>query len=363
MKILHITHHFHPCIGGIESAVEGLCRGLIERGHQSDVACLDTCSRGGKKLPAFEEYKKIKIFRLPYLDLKIYKIAPGILNLVKDYDIVHVHGVNFFSDFLGVAKPLHKKPLVLNTHGGFFHTKQIMWLKRLYLLWNVLPLRFFEKVIADSRSDETIFSKISSNIEHIPNGIPSDVFQVSRSPKPYTLLYVGRISKNKRIDLLIETLTELLMVYPEIKLKVVGEDWEGMRKELETLVEENGVGESVEFLGKVSREELLDNLSQAAFFVSASGYEGFGISVLEAMAAGCPCIVSDIPAFREFIEDGKNGFIVDFSNPKGAAERILSLFEAELSEVASAGKKTSSGYGWEGIVVKVEDIYKNILQK
>jgi alpha-1,3-mannosyltransferase len=349
-------------VGGIEKVVEGLSTALIERGHQSDVACLDTCAYTKDKLPAFDEYEGIKVHRFSYLNLRFYKMAPGVIRLLKDYDLVHVHGMGFFSDFLGLAKPFHKKPLVLNTHGGFFHTRKIMWLKKLYLIWNIIPLRFFEKVIADSRSDEVIYSKISPDIEHIPNGIPNDVFQVKRNPGPYTLLYVGRISKNKRVDCLIETLAELKDTCPEIKLKIVGEDWEGIQKNLEALSKSKGVERNIEFLGKVEREELLENLSTATFMVSASDYEGFGVSVLEAMAAGCPTVVNDIPAFREFVEDGKNGFLVDFASPKSAASQIQGLFETDLDSIVAAGKKTADKYSWNEIIGVIENLYTEILR-
>ena len=362
MKVLQVCNHFHPCIGGIEKAVEGLSTALIKRGHQSDVVCLNTCAYTKERLPALDEYEGIKIHRFPYLNLKFYKPSPGIFGLIKDYDIIHVHGIGFFSDFLGLTKPLHKKPLVLNTHGGFFHTKRILWLKKLYLLWNAIPLRFFEKVIADSRSDEVIYSKISPNIEQIPNGIPSDVFQVERNPEPYSLLYVGRLPRNKRIDRLIETLAELKNVYPEIKLRIVGEDWEGIQEELEILGERRGVRGNLEFLGKVDRKELLENLSKAAFFVSASEYEGFGISILEAMAAGCVVVVNDIPAFREFVKDGENGFIVDFSDYGAVAQTLAKSINQDFGEMWKKGQETAAEYDWKVIVGKIEKVYNSAFE-
>jgi alpha-1,3-mannosyltransferase len=236
-------------------------------------------------------------------------------------------------------------------------------MKRLYFIWNRLSLKAFEKVVADSRSDAAIFSAICPGIERIPNGILFDEFQVERRPEPWTLLYIGRVSRNKRIDCLIETTALLKKSLPEVKLKIVGEDWEGIRKELEVLAEKMGVRENVEFLGKADRGELLEHLSKATFFVSASQYEGFGISVIEAMAAGCVPIVNDITAFREFIEDGKNGFIVDFFNPQSAAIRIQRLFETDLSNVVRASKKTALRYSWDEVIVKIEEIYKDILQR
>lgn len=362
MKILQICNHFYPCIGGIEGVVEDLCKNLIELGHQSDVACLNTCAYTGERLPALEEYEGIKIHRLPYLNLKFYKPSPGVFKLFKDYDLIHVHGIGFFSDFLAMTKFVHKKPLVLNTHGGFFHTKKLAWIKKLYFTWNRLSLGAFEKVIADSRSDEATFSAICPDLEHIPNGISVVEFQAERKPTPNTLLYVGRVSGNKRIDLLIETVAILKQSQPDMKLNIVGEDWEGIQKDLEELTEEKGLGKNIEFLGKIERSEVVEHLSKAAFFVSASGYEGFGISVLEAMASGCPVVLNDIPAFREFVNHGENGFLVDFADYESAAGLLLDLMEKDASEISKEASKTVDQYDWKNVVKKIEDVYAGAIE-
>ncbi|MBU2560309.1 glycosyltransferase family 4 protein [archaeon] len=363
MKILQICNHFYPCVGGIESVVEDLCKNLIELGHQSDVACLNTCAYTKERLPALEEYQKIKIHRLLYFNLKFYKPSFGVFKLLKEYDLIHVHGIGFFSDFVAITKPIHKKPMVLNTHGGVFHTKKLRLLKKLYFIWNRFSLGAFEKVIADSRSDEATFSRICSGIEHIPNGISVDEFQVKRRPEPFTLLYIGRISRNKRIDLLIETVAVLKKSQPGVKLNVVGEDWEGIQKELEELALKKGLGKNIEFLGKIDRREVVEHISKAAFFVSASQYEGFGISVLEAMSAGCPVVLNDIPAFREFVNHGENGFLVDFSDCESTAALLFDLMEKDVSGISKEAVQTAARYDWKNVVEKIERVYEEAIKE
>lgn len=362
MKVLQVTNHFSPCVGGVERVVEGLCKSLMEKGHVSDVACLDTCAYSDKKLPSSEEYEGARVFRLPYTDLKFYKLAPGVLRLLRDYDVIHVHGMGFFSDYLAITRHFHKKPLILNTHGGFFHTEERKWIKKIYSLWNRLSLRAFDRIIADSGSDETAFSAISSNIEHIPNGIILDEFRVERRPGPCTLLYVGRVSRNKRIDCLIETAALVKKTVPEVRLEIVGEDWKGARKELEALAEKRGVKKNIEFFGKIDKSELLERLSRATFFVSASEYEGFGISAIESMAAGCPVVLNDIPAFREFVSHGRNGFLVDFSDYVSAAALLTDLAGKDLSEISREAVATAARYDWKTVVGKIESVYNKALE-
>ena len=147
-----------------------------------------------------------------------------------------------------------------------------------------------------------------------------------------------------------------------MKLKIVGDDWEGIQEELEVLAEGRGVGKNVEFLGKIDRRELVEHFSKTEFFVSASEYEGFGISSVEAMAAGCNVVLNDIPAFREFVNHGKNGFLSDFADYESTAALLLDLMEKDTSKVSKEAVKTAAQYDWKTVVKKIEDVYSETLK-
>jgi alpha-1,3-mannosyltransferase len=178
-----------------------------------------------------------------------------------------------------------------------------------------------------------------------------------------SLLFVGRLSKNKRVDNLIKMIYFLKKEIPDVKLYVVGEDWEDMLKDLKKMVEELELRENVFFVGKVKdRRKLLDYYARSQIFVSASHYEGFGISVLEAMAAGCVVMVNKIPAFREFVKDGNNGFILDFSRPDETGKKILEIMKTDLAGISKRATKTAQKYGWENIIHKMEKNYEDCLE-
>ena len=84
MKILMVTHHFFPCVGGMEKIVLDLSQRLIQRRHQCDVVCLNKCAKSNKVLSSEAEFKGIKIYRIPFTDFGIYKIAPKVLDFVKN---------------------------------------------------------------------------------------------------------------------------------------------------------------------------------------------------------------------------------------------------------------------------------------
>jgi alpha-1,3-mannosyltransferase len=358
MKILHVSYNFYPVTGGVERNIEDICRGLAELGHQSDVCCVRVPGTSAEEI-----HNGIRIRRVKAINAKFYKIAPGALRAAVGYDIVHVHGLGFFSDFLGLSKKLHGKRLVLSTHGGIFHTDRLSFLKKLYFnLWSRLVLRFYDAVVAVSYSDKELFSSISRNVATITNSIDyAGLSKIMRRPENNLLVFVGRLSSNKRIDNLIRTVAEAKRLGTELKLVVIGEDWDGLMPQWKDLSRRLGVGSSIIFTGRISREAILRYLGRARAFVSASEYEGFGISVLEAMGAGVPVIVNDIDAFKTFVVDGKNGFITDFSDPGASAARIISIIKKrDLIRISANAKTTAKGYDYMKIARRIEKLYQAI---
>lgn len=365
MKILHVSTHFYPCIGGIEKYIFGLCRELNRLGHQSDVVCLNTCAYSRKNLPSYSEHKKIKIYRISYLPFKYYPISSYFLHLIKQYDIIHIHKLGFFTDFLVMTKliGLHKKPLVLSTHGGIFHTKKLYLLKKLYFnFWCRFILKRISKTIADSKNDFKLFSKINPRTKLIENRIDYQSFsKIKKKPKGNTFIYIGRISKNKRIDNLIKTLYFVKQKTPDFKLFIIGEDWEGLKGDMKDMVKKMKLEKNIFFTGGVTDQKLRKYIARAKFFVSASEYEGFGFSVLEAMSSGTIPILNDIDSFRNFVKDKNNGFLVDYSKSKEVAELILSLINKDLSEISRNAKKKAKEYNWKETIKKIEKIYRELL--
>jgi alpha-1,3-mannosyltransferase len=120
-------------------------------------------------------------------------------------------------------------------------------------------------------------------------------------------------------------------------LDIVGEDWEGLRGGLESLRAEKGMQAVVTLHGGVSEKELRQAYARAQYFVSASSYEGFGISTIEGMAAGCIPIVNRIPTFQSFVGEenagGTRGLLVDYGSPREAAEQIIAFIGSKPAQL------------------------------
>ena len=354
MKILHLSHHYKPCLGGVEKVVEELCSNLKKHGQNCSVFCLNRCHNEKKMLAVKESFKEAEVERLEFANLKYYKFAPFRLNRLKEFDLVHVHGLGFFADFLAITKFLHRKPLVLSTHGGIFHTKNGSLLKKAYFgLWGRVLTRFFDKIIAVSQHDAELFSKIASTkkISVIENGINFEKFSsVKGAQDSKTLLYFGRLSKNKGLTELIEAFALVCEKNPGTKLIIAGQDFDRLLPSLKKKVKGLGIEGKVLFKGEVTDKQLLNLMGQAGTFVSASQYEGFGITTIEAMAAGLVPVLNAIDSFKKFVKPGQNGFIADFSNKGEAAKQIelaLKLGAVERKRLVGNAKKFAAGFDWE----------------
>jgi alpha-1,3-mannosyltransferase len=367
VRIAQVVNHFYPCRGGKESVVKELSQRLKQRGHEVDVVCLNRCADSGSMLAREGNWNGVKIKRVGFLDLHFLKIGFPSVGALRKADVVHAHDLCFLTDFLALTKFLYRKPLVLSTHGGIFHTVSLSVLKKIYFnVWLRLVGGAFDRVIAVSKNDFELFSKIfpAEKMALVENAVDVErLGKIKGNAAANSFLFVGRLSRNKRVDLLLEAFSLLLKKKKGARLTVVGRDFDGILPELKAKAKELGVEDAVRFEGSVSEEKLLQLFSQNAFFVSASNYEGFGISAIEAMAAGLVPVLNSIPSFMDFVDGGKNGFVVDFSKTEEAAGVLTgacSLGKKRLGELSRSARRSVQKFSWEKKADEFEKLYREL---
>lgn len=187
--------------------------------------------------------------------------------------------------------------------------------------------------ISESVKKEIIQKKINQNkIEVIYNSIDLNKFNKCRQLKDDRLkdkdeFIVGNIARlvpeKKGQDVLIKAIGILKNKYPNIKCLLVGGEV-GEKKvnleKLKNLAISNGVADNIHFLGKI--QDVTPILAKLDVFVLPSIYEGFGISLIEAMAAGLPCIASNIDGPQEIIQKYGGGILFESGNHEDLAEKI-----------------------------------------
>lgn len=139
------------------------------------------------------------------------------------------------------------------------------------------------------------------------------------------LLFIGQLTPRKGYDLVVRALPRVLEAFPAVRLQVVSGLNPVDRGTMERMAADLGVGAHVEFLGRVEDATLVNLFRAAVLYVTPTRYEGFGLTLLEAMAAGCPVIASDIPVVDEIIHHGENGWLVPYDDPTALALGIIRL--------------------------------------
>ena len=367
MKILQVTRQFLPSIGGIEIVVDGLSSALRNAGHYVEIVTLQKIFATNESAPAHSVVNGLTVTRMKHWGPKRYPVAPQVLHHLRNCDLVHIHGVDFFVDFLSWTKILHKRPIVLSTHGGIFHTNWFSSFKSAYFRTVTRQsLKKIAAVLCVSPQDYHLFSSIvpKEKLRLMPNGVAVGPYKdLKKEITPGLIVGIGRVAKNKGIDRLIHAAAKLKITHPDSRLVWIGPDQEGRTSELRQLAADLCVSDRVEFAGRVEHNQLQGWLQKAQAFVCSSSYEGYGLSTVEAMSSGTVPVVTKVGIHPQIIEQRKSGFLVD-GHPESIAQGlrfVLDLDESSLHAMGENARRASASCSWESVVQGYIDIYQSVL--
>jgi phosphatidylinositol alpha-1,6-mannosyltransferase len=193
------------------------------------------------------------------------------------------------------------------------------------------------------------------------------------------LLYVGRLTRRKGVKEFIEkSLPRIVVEVPEACFVVVGENpteslihHGDMMGDLQAFVREVGLQNHVRLLGWLSDEDLA-KIYQACDLVVLpvlplrDDVEGFGIVLLEAAAAGKPCVATRVGGIPDALEDGKSGILLDPGNYKLMSQTIVRLLGDDRSRIdlgEYARKRVREEFAWDQIVMKYEEMFGSTMKK
>ncbi len=202
----------------------------------------------------------------------------------------------------------------------------------------------------------------------IPNGVSVDYFSkpVPRIPElddgMFNILSVGRLEKRKGQRYLLRAFARVKAVHPEARLVLVGGYGERTLRAYQRWVREHGLRDVV-FAGFVSDADLPRYHQTANIFCAPNtGNESQGIVLLEAMAAGCPVIASNIDGFAGVITHGVDGVLVRPKDSDAIADALIEAMEnrERLQEIAEKGRERADFFSWERVAQRVLSYYERL---
>jgi glycosyltransferase involved in cell wall biosynthesis len=229
------------------------------------------------------------------------------------------------------------------------HPEHFRWFDlpfwRFLLFWSAHVSRILIADSAATRDDLERFYRLPPDqIRVVPLGVDPNFFEVVRRPEPF-LLSVSTLHPHKNLDRLLRVFAEFRRGRPEFRLVIAG--LRGFNTaHLDALRQALGLAGPVEFTGWIPREELYDLYARAYGFVYPSTFEGFGLPVLEALAAGVPTACSRIEPLASMAADAALRFDpADERDMAGAIERIV-CDEPLRAQLTAAGPRRAALFSW-----------------
>jgi alpha-1,3-mannosyltransferase len=363
MKVLSVTPSYFPQIGGLEQVVMELAQRVRVHGVTMDVAHVASDVKR-----EFDTVQGIDVHRLPLFGNRMIGWAPSLSRLARGYDLLHVHDPQLLALSGNVRWQCGRTPAVLSTHGGFWHTPSYYWFKKVYestLLGGYA--RHYRRVLASSVSDFDYFRSFTDRIELCSNGVSVKRFNCIAAKPDRSLLnwiYWGRLSQNKRLDVAIDYVGHARRMGFPVQLLICGKDFDGLLPGLQERVRALNLDEAVRFEPYLSDAALDQELGDRGIYITASQYEGFGLGIVEAMAAGLTVVCRDMQPVNTFFESGKAGLLLDFDGSVPDLEKLGNLLSADAPRAAalSAAARVAAGvYDWDVVVPRFVAHYRAVL--
>lgn len=372
-------------VGGLAQHVYDLTRALAEIGEEVHLVTI-----GSNDAPEFETVNGVRIYRVyPYnvssldfvhwvtqLNIAMLEKAVAVMNDMGAFHLVHGHDwlVAFASRAL---KHAFRLPLVSTIHATEYgrnyglhnnlqrHISDVEWWT-IYESWKVICCSKYM-----NGELRYVFQVPEDKVKVIPNGVDIEAFRLKNnkfsrgdyaSPDEQLVLYVGRLVREKGVQVLIDAIPHILNYRPATKFVIAGKG--PHESSLRSHAAAVGVADRIYFTGYVN-DDLRNSLyNWADVAVIPSLYEPFGIVALEAMAARAPVVISDTGGLSEIVQHGVDGLMAYTGNSQSLADMVIWLLnDRNMAEKMKqkAYEKVRRQYNWLEIARQTRAIYMDVL--
>ena len=224
-----------------------------------------------------------------------------------------------------------------------------------------------------SLSKELFEHKIKKPVKVIPNSVYLDRIKVDKK-KEYlkkqlglegkkVIIYFGRVSKEKSIDVLIDAFKLTTNEFDNIRLMIVG-DGPAMN-DLKKRTKKLGVSDKVIFTGMLSGKKLWETVASGDVFSSASTSENQPMSFIEAMALGLPMVCADAKGAPELCHNGKNGLLFSPGNKQDLAKKLIEILKDPeiIKKMSKASEKYANNYSNKYVIDELINDYRKLIKE
>ncbi|HVN44311.1 MAG TPA: glycosyltransferase [Steroidobacteraceae bacterium] len=327
LRVLHVIPSLSPRRGGPSAAVRNVSRALRRRGLEVDVATTDDDGAGQRLTVPLDRFVEVEGTHVRYFPRQtgLYSLSYPLLRWlgqhVRDYDLVHTHGLFSFAPLAAAWQarkarvPYIMRPAGVLDSWGLKNKRALIKRTSIHVVEGPL-LRDAAAVHFMTELERRRAAELSLTLRPVvlPIGFdfgPSPNAQPDAAGSP-VILYLSRIHEIKRVDLLLRAFAAL----PEresCRLAIAGDGEPSLVASLKELAAQLGLGACVQWLGFAERARKRELLGGAAVFVLPSASENFGVAILEAMHAGLPVIVTAGAGLAEFVRSAGAGIVTDGS--------------------------------------------------
>ncbi len=290
-----------------------------------------------------------KYFSLPFFSSLRIPFFEFFDALKSDFDIIHIHGYgNFFSFFGALISLIKRKPLIWTIH-GYPNVRGIKYIFYLFYRYILAPIIFYrvDKIISVSYSAVQILKQeTTKEITVIPNGVDTNHFLPCNYLKNKYVCYIGRLDKDKNVELLSSLNRNLL---------IVGPNEDNYKSYLESHLM------CAEFL-EVNYTDMPRIYCKCKYVILPSKYEGFPLVMLESLSSMIPFIstpVGDVPRIlKDLFGKDYQLFLI-----KSNINKVLQHLDSKnlKSILIKARKKIEKKYSWDYVIEKLINIYSNLI--
>jgi glycosyltransferase involved in cell wall biosynthesis len=322
--------------------------------YTTDLDHANNAKTFNKNLPRLERFSEFKINRThTWFSLHLFFVNPGMyFEMRKNIpDVIHTIGIRSFQSLVAalIAKR-YKVPLVISDQGGLSthpDLKESGVVKRILYKIQYPLIKFIvnnaSKIIVANEYEKEIFShfNMDSKIEIVKNGINLNELKHNTVDfkKKYNIdnryiLFVGRFSKVKGVDLLVRAFAQIKdnSSVRDIKLVIMGVDF-GYETQMRMLIEELGISKKVIVIAKPPREDVIAAYQASEFLVLPSRWELSPLTPLEGFAFQKAVISTNTHGIPYTISDGENGILVEPENYQQISDAILRLLNNDKMKI------------------------------